>query len=325
MSGFFGAVWWLIVTLGVLVTFHEFGHYWVARRCGVKVLKFSVGFGRPLWSRVGANGTKFQVAMIPLGGYVQFLDEREAEVTPADRSQAFNQQPVLQRIAIVLAGPLANLLLCVLLFWATFMIGWPGIPAILGQPEGLAAEAGFREGDRIVGVGGDATATWNQAITPLALAAIDRQPVRVTVEDRQGRRSVKTLPLERLASKFDQTDPLQAMGLITLMAADPPIVGQLSVGFPAAGKLRTGDRIRRIGDQSISRFAQIPPALQLAAAKGAAVSVEFERDGQLLRETMQPRAADVDGRQVWQLGVAAQREVMLLRYGPLAALGISLR
>ena len=175
MMGFLGATFWFIVTLGVLVTIHEFGHFWVARRCGVQVLKFSVGFGRPLWSRVARDGTCYQVAMIPLGGYVQFLDERESEVAPADRDMAFNRKPVGRRIAIVLAGPLANLALCVALFWTAFMVGLPGSVPMVGKVEGLAESSGLRPGDRIVAVDGAPVETWVQLITPLALAAIDHR------------------------------------------------------------------------------------------------------------------------------------------------------
>ena len=319
MSDFFGAVWWFIVTLGVLVTFHEFGHYWVARRCGVKVLRFSIGFGRPLWSRVAADGTRYQVAMIPLGGYVQFLDEREAEVNPAEREMAFNRQPVLKRIAIVSAGPLANLLLCIALFWATFMLGWPGVAPIIGNPVGLAAEAGLHEGDRIVQVGDELTPTWNHAITPLALAAIDRQPVTITVEDVAGHRAQRVLPLDRLAADFDQADPLAAIGLSTIMAADPPVVGRVSQGFPAEGKLHPGDRILKIGAQPVAKFAEIPAALKKAASSKQVVAVEFERNGRVLRQSMTPRRVTVNGDLVWQLGVAARREVTILRYGPVPA------
>ena len=112
MTDFIGSVWWMIVSLGLLVTFHEFGHYWVGRLCGVRILRFSVGFGRPLWSRRDRHGTEFAIAAIPLGGYVKFLDEREVEVHPHERGQAFNHKTVWQRIAIVAAGPIANLLLC---------------------------------------------------------------------------------------------------------------------------------------------------------------------------------------------------------------------
>ncbi|RYZ71432.1 MAG: RIP metalloprotease RseP, partial [Lysobacteraceae bacterium] len=123
MSDIVGSIWWMVVALGLLVTFHEFGHYWVARRCGVKVLRFSVGFGKPLWSRKNREGTEFAIAAIPLGGYVKMLDEAEADVDPAELPRAFNRKPVSQRIAIVAAGPIANLVLCVALLWAMFVIG----------------------------------------------------------------------------------------------------------------------------------------------------------------------------------------------------------
>ena len=133
MSTLLGSVWWMVVSLGLLVTFHEFGHYWTARRCGVRVLRFSVGFGRPLWLRRGRDGTEYVIAAIPLGGYVRMLDEREADVAEADAPQAFNRQPVLQRIAIVAAGPLANLLLCIALLWGMFVIGRPDYAPVVGQ------------------------------------------------------------------------------------------------------------------------------------------------------------------------------------------------
>src|SRR5207342_3944504 len=147
MTTFLGSVWWLLGSLGILVTVHEFGHFWVARRMGVKVIRFSVGFGRALWSRTGKDGTEYQIAALPLGGYVQMLDERETEVSPADRPFAFNNKPLWQRFLVVLAGPVANLLLCFLLLWVMFMVGLPDRKPILGPTQGLAAEAGLREGD----------------------------------------------------------------------------------------------------------------------------------------------------------------------------------
>ena len=133
MSDLLGSIWWMIVALGVLVTFHEFGHYWVARRCGVKVLRFSVGFGKPLWSRRDRHGTEFALAAIPLGGYVKMLDEAEGEVPPSQREQAFNRKSVWQRIAVVAAGPLANIVLCVALLWAMFVIGKQDYSATVGS------------------------------------------------------------------------------------------------------------------------------------------------------------------------------------------------
>jgi len=159
MSEIAGSIWWMIVALGVLVTFHEFGHYWVARRCGVGVLRFSVGFGKPIWSRRDRHGTEFAIAPIPLGGYVKMVDEREGEV-PAERlGEAFNRKPVLQRIAVVAAGPIANLLLCVALLWAMFVIGKEDYAPVVGRVDGIAQQSGLRPGDRIVAVDGRAIAT----------------------------------------------------------------------------------------------------------------------------------------------------------------------
>ncbi len=132
MADLIGSIWWLVVSLGLLVTFHEFGHYWVARRCGVDVLRFSVGFGRPLWSRRNRAGTEFAIAAIPLGGYVKMLDEREGDVPVQRLTHAFNRQAVWRRIAIVAAGPAANLLLCVALLWAMFMIGRQDYAPLVG-------------------------------------------------------------------------------------------------------------------------------------------------------------------------------------------------
>ena len=319
MSGFLGAAWWFVVTLGVLVTFHEFGHYWVARRAGVKVLVFSVGFGRPLWSRVAADGTRYQIAMIPLGGYVRFLDEREAEVAPAEREQAFNRQPVLKRIAIVAAGPIANLVLCVGLLWATFMLGWPGSQAVLGKSVGLAAEAGLQEGDRIVEVDGDPTPSWNHAITPLALAAIDRKPVSIKVEDAQGRASTRVLRLDRLPAEFNQADPLAAIGINPPGPDGPAVVGQVLPGSGADGQLLPGDRIMAIGGKSVESFAQIGPALQASARSGQPVLVEFERGGSRQSLPLVPRQQVINGSQAWMLGIALGRKPTILKYGPVAA------
>ena len=144
MNPFFGSVFWLLVTLGVLVTFHEFGHYWVARRCGVKVLRFSVGFGRAVWKRIGRDGTEYQIAMIPLGGYVKMLDAREGEVDPALREVEFTSKSVWKRIAIVAAGPGFNLVFAVAALWLMFMLGRPdAAPVVTAMPGSMAAQAGI--------------------------------------------------------------------------------------------------------------------------------------------------------------------------------------
>ena len=142
MSEIFGSIWWLLVTLGLLITFHEFGHFWVARRLGVRVLRFSVGFGRALWSRRSAEGTEYAVAVFPLGGYVKMLDEREGDVPPEQLGEAFNRKPVATRIAIVAAGPVFNLVFAVAAFWLMFLVGIPESRPVIGSVSGITAEAG---------------------------------------------------------------------------------------------------------------------------------------------------------------------------------------
>ena len=151
-----------LVALGVLVTFHEFGHFWVARRCGVKVLRFSVGFGTPLVRWHDRHGTEFVIAAIPLGGYVKMLDEREAEVPAAELDRSFNRKPVGQRIAIVAAGPIANFLLALLFFWILAMLGTQQVRPVVGSvaADSIAAQAGLQVGQEILSVDGKAVTGW---------------------------------------------------------------------------------------------------------------------------------------------------------------------
>ena len=133
MNEIFGSIWWLLVTLGLLITFHEYGHFWVARRAGVRVLRFSIGFGKSLWSRTGKDGTVYTVAAFPLGGYVKMLDEREGDVDPAERHLAFNNKSLPVRSAVVFAGPLFNFLFAILAIWLVFQIGSPDIRPVVGE------------------------------------------------------------------------------------------------------------------------------------------------------------------------------------------------
>ncbi|HRO27290.1 MAG TPA: RIP metalloprotease RseP, partial [Luteimonas sp.] len=202
MSEFLGSVWWLLVSLGILVTIHEFGHFWVARRCGVKVLRFSIGFGGALWKRIARDGTEYRFAAIPLGGYVKMLDERETDVAPAEAAQAFNRQNVWKRIAIVAAGPAANLLLCFALLWLMFVVGRPDYAPVIGQATGIAAESGLRADDRVIAVDGRDTPTWMELQMALLPGALDRADVPLRVVDVQGHERQVQLGLSALPEDF---------------------------------------------------------------------------------------------------------------------------
>lgn len=326
MSDLLGSVWWLIVSIGVLVTFHEFGHFWVARRCGVKVLRFSVGFGKALWSRQGRDGTEYMIAAIPLGGYVKMLDEREFDVPPADLSGAFNRKSVWQRIAIVAAGPVANLVLCVALLWAMFVIGRSDYQPTLGHVEGIAAQSGLRSGDTLLKVGDRDTPTWSEAAMALTTAALDRAAVDVQVREADGDGAVRRLDLSKLPATFDEPRAVQLAGLTPRHRLVPPIAGKIAPGTPAFGVLAEGDRVTAIDGMPVAAFEDIRPLVQALGDRGNVGMVEVQRDGERLALELKPqRSTDPEGKAYWALGIAPPEQLPMpaydakLRYGPLAA------
>ena len=332
MTEFLGSVWWLIVSLGVLVTFHEFGHYWVARRCGVHVLRFSVGFGKPLWKRRGRDGTEYVIAAIPLGGYVKMLDEREGDVPAEHLDEAFNRKTVWQRIAIVLAGPVANLLLCVALLWAMFVMGRPDYVPVVGSAEGIAAEAGLQRGDRIEAVGDRATPTWGELQMALLPASLDREDVPLQVRDAQHREVQRTLRLSQLPADLDDRLLLGRIGLTPQHALLPPVIGRVSPDTPAAGVLREGDRVLAVAGKRIQWFDDIGPEIQALGTRGGTAMIEVERGGERYALPLAPQRADNGaGGQYWRLGIAPQERSeqppkdAVQRYGPVAAVPAALR
>lgn len=331
MSTILGSVWWLIVSLGLLVTFHEFGHYWVARRTGVKVLRFSVGFGKPLWSRRGRDGTEFAIAAIPLGGYVKMLDEREAPVPAEEASQAFNRKTVGQRMAIVAAGPAANLLLCVALLWAMFVIGRADYQPVVGQARAVAAEAGLQRGDRILAVGERETPTWNEVQLALLPAALDRRDTTLRVVDAGGREVERRLPLSALGADLDDRALLPSIGLVPRHLLAPAVIGRVLPDSPAWGILAEDDRVTAVDGTPVASFEEIAPLVRALGQEGGTGMVEVERDGQRLALEVTPRRLhDAEGREYWGLGIESARgeapaKDAVQRYGPLAAVPAALR
>jgi regulator of sigma E protease len=325
MSELIGSVWWWIVSIGVLVTFHEFGHYWVAKRCGVKVLRFSVGFGKPLWMRKNADGTEFALAAIPLGGYVKMLDERETDVPAAEQHRAFNNQSVYRRIAIAAAGPLANFLLCIALLWAMFVVGKPDYAPVIGGVQGMAEAAGLRAGDTVLKVGERETPTWNEVQFALATAALDRARVPVEVRTADGGTRVRHLDLSELPEAFDELDAPRGIGLTARFRLVPAVVGDVVEDTPAWGVLAQGDRITAIDGRPIRSYEDIGPQVQALAQRGEPGMIEVERDGDRLALEIQPKATrNPDGTTTAVLGIKSGEIRMppfdaLRRYGPLEA------
>ncbi|MGN7830664.1 RIP metalloprotease RseP [Pseudoxanthomonas sp. 22568] len=333
MSEVLGSLLWMIVAIGVLVTFHEFGHYWVARRCGVKVLRFSVGFGRPLWSRRNRHGTEFAIAAIPLGGYVKMLDEAEGDVSIAEQPQAFNRKPVLQRIAIVAAGPIANLVLCVALLWAMFVIGRPDYSATLGPTTGIAAEAGLHGGDRIEAVDDRTINTWMEALQTLTMAAMDGRDARLRVIDADGNEQDRTLALSRLPVGFNQENVGGAAGLSWRHLLLPATVTAIKPGSAADGVLKPGDTITAVDGQPVHQFGDLYPLVDQLGQRGGAAMIEVDREGARHAFELQPRQIrdPETGKVTWALGLEPPKSLppaeydALQQFGPLAAVPAALR
>lgn len=278
-----------LVSLAILVAIHEFGHFWVARRMGVKVLRFSIGFGKPLltWRGRSADQTEYVVAAIPLGGYVKMLDEREGEVEPHELHRAFNRQSVGKRAAIVAAGPIFNFLLAIVAYWIIFVIGMVGLKPYIGNvaPDSPAARSGLQSGDLIVSVSGKPTPTWDTAILTLLDKGLDHERVALVLQDPQRSTRRVTLDLSSISGDLDRGNLLDAIGMQPSRPSIPAIIGQTEPGGPAdrAG-LQADDLILAANGEPVAdwdawvQFVRERPgkALQLEVMRGdAKVAVEL--------------------------------------------------
>ncbi|HYX67324.1 MAG TPA: RIP metalloprotease RseP [Burkholderiales bacterium] len=274
-----------VVALGVLIVVHEYGHYLVARLCGVKVLRFSVGFGRPLLvKRVGLDRTEWVIAAIPFGGYVKMLDEREGPVAPAEAARAFNRQSVWRRSLIVVAGPLFNFIFAVLVYAGLFMYGLPEArPVIAAPPPGsAAAAAGLKAGDTVRSVDGEPIETWQELRWRVLQRALQREPVRLETVDQRGHLAGATLELSDLSTDDVEADVLERAGLQLYRPPLAPVIAKVLPGSPAerAG-LQPGDRVVRAGEAPIEDWESfvnavrahpgVPIALTLESAAGTRV------------------------------------------------------
>jgi regulator of sigma E protease len=325
MIPFLSPIVWYIITIGILVTVHEWGHFIVARWCGVHVERFSVGFGRALYKKTAKSGTEYQLSMIPLGGYVKMLDEREQDVPEAMKPFAFNRQSVGKRIAIVSAGPIANLILCILLLWLSLTLGSVELRPLLGPSEGLAQQAGFAPADEISSIDGNAVRTWNDALPMLALAAMDQRAIEVGVQTAGGEKATRQLKLNLLDADFDQSKLLQAIGFTPYFANPSPVVGMIQADGPSNDVLQVGDRIVNINATELKSFSQIPEVLAKQAKAGTNLLVEVDRDGQILRFLIEPKQVVQDGKSQWRLGIGSLASTKTIRYGAFEALPAAFR
>lgn len=305
MSDFLGSAWWLLVTLGILVTFHEFGHFWVGRRLGVKVLRFSVGFGKPLWSRRGRDGVEFAIGTIPLGGYVKFLDSREADRPElvAGTPGEYNAAPVWKRMAIAVAGPVFNILFALAAFWLMFVVGRPDFEPVLGTPQGLAAAAGLQPGDRIVAVAGQPVTSWSEALISVSESAMRHEDVALTARNASGQVSEHLLALSKLPEDALNSDKTyDAIGLE--LRPMPAIVGEVVRDDPAArAGLKTGDRIVSVNDVAVASFADLSKQIQDQAAKNPRLHMLAVRGAESVPLDVTAELQEDAGKKAWRIGI----------------------
>jgi len=320
--------------IALLVVFHEYGHYWVARRCGVKVLRFSLGFGNVIYRKRFANSdTEWVISSVPLGGYVKMLDEREEEVAPEDLPYAFSRKPVLQRMAIVVAGPLANFLLAIVLYWGLFVHGVPGLKPMLGEvPAGTpAAIAQMQPGETILSINGEAIPSWQELHWRLLDLALQQGEVRIEAKDASGTSLLHVLDMSGLAAKDLDGDFLDKLGLHLYQPVILPVIGNVANDSVAqrAG-LQAGDRILHANGVPMQRWMEIVEVLR--AHPEQTVQLDIQRGEKTLNIAVVPQAVVESGKTVGKIGAAPEVDKQAwqamfteVSYGPLEALMQSLR
>ncbi len=310
-----------IVTIGVLVTVHEYGHFQVARWCGVRVLKFSVGFGKPLWQRkIGRDQTEFILAAIPLGGYVKMLDENELKAdqengagivvySESERQRAFNRQAVWKRMLIVVAGPLANLLLAVMLYWLLFVQGTTGVKPLIGEvaPGSLAEKAQLTQGEQILSVAGEPVRTWSEARWILLEKSLDGAPIKIETLIHQHEHHVHELSFDGL-NEDSEADILTRLGLQMLQPKIAPVIGQVLADSPAekAGLLE-GDRLLSVDGITVEYWHEVVPVFQ--SQPGKTMLVEVLRGEEKRRLKITPEATNEGEKVVGKIGAAVKTDM----------------
>lgn len=329
MIEFFYTLIAFVVAISVLVVVHEFGHYWVARRMGVKVLRFSLGFGKPLWMRrFGPDQTEWVIAAVPLGGYVKMLDEHEGKVAKKDLARAFNRQPTLKRVAIVVAGPLFNFLFAILAYSILNMVGTEGMRPVVGKvaESSLAQQAGFRQGDEFIAIDGHKVQSWDQRRLYLYARALDRATVTFTVRDLDGLTQERVLDLSSLSAADVGAGLLERqVGLFPSLPELEPVIGTLDErGTAAQAGLQVGDRVIAIDGHPVKTWQDMVKTV--SAQPDVSLHLRVERNGVTQEFSVTPQPVESAGQRIGRIGVGvripelpADMRVMV-RHAPLSAL-----
>jgi len=321
----------LVLTLGILVTLHEYGHFWVARRCGVKVLRFSVGFGKPLFSWYDRHGTEFAIAAIPLGGYVKMLDEREGPVPDELKGQAFTSKPPSQRIAIAAAGPVANFIFAIFAYWLLSVVGVTHVAPIVGEvaSESVAMQVGLQPGMEINAVDGHRVNSWRDVNMRILERAGEHGLITLSVSDGEAQGTLSG-ELGGWNLSDETPDPLGEFGITPWRPDVPAVLGQISDGGRArAAGLQAGDRILAVNDQPVGNWFELVDFIRNAPEQTLYLDVERAGSGQTVKVTPAAKTQD-NGEVIGFVGAGVEavtwpddvlREV---RYGPLAAIPMAL-
>ncbi|CAB5521314.1 Regulator of sigma E protease [Citrobacter werkmanii] len=316
-----------IVALGVLITVHEFGHFWVARRCGVRVERFSIGFGKVLWRRTDKLGTEYVIALIPLGGYVKMLDERAEPVVPELRHYAFNNKTVGQRAAIIAAGPIANFLFAIFAYWLVFIIGVPGVRPVVGEitPNSIAAQAQIQPGTELKAVDGIETPDWDAVRLQLVSKIGDEHTTLSVAQFGSNQRQDKTLDLRHWAFEPDKQDPVASLGIRPRGPQIESVLSEVQANSAASkAGLQAGDRIVKVNGQPLTQWMMFVTLVRDNPDKPLALDIE--RQGSSLSLTLTPDSKQVNGKAEGFAGVVPKiiplpDEYKTVRqYGPFSAI-----
>lgn len=255
-----------IFAILLLVSLHEFGHFWVARKLGVKVLRFSIGFGRPIFLWHGKDGTEYAIAWLPLGGYVRLLDEREMEVPAAEKHLAFNNKPLLTRFLVLVAGPLMNWVLALLLFWLIFVIGFEQLKPVIGKitPASIAAQAGLQSNQQITQVDGSATPSWQKVLLAVVYRLGETNTMQINaVSENSTQAQNYLLNLKSWTVNGLNPDPLESLGIVPYQPFIPPVVAMVQKNSPAAkAGIQVGDQIVAFNDTTITDWQELMSYVQ---------------------------------------------------------------
>lgn len=300
-----------LVAISVLVAIHEFGHYWVAKRMGVKVLRYSIGFGRPLYKRTwGKDQTEYMIASIPLGGYVKMLDEREGEVAPEDQARAFNRQNVYKRFAIVFAGPLFNFIFAFFAYWLMLGVGVTGLKPVVGDvnPDSIIARAGIQKNAEIVSINNQVTPIWDVALKELITAAINKESVEIVTRHENGLHQTVQIDFNQLPGSPEPEALIQSLGLKPWRPVIKAKVGLVAEGTPASKVgLQTNDQIIAIDSIAMNDWYDLVKYVSARPEQRISLTIIRNNKQQLINVT--PEAIERDGKTIGRLGIGPKGPV----------------